>query len=537
MGLRGVLGAERGWLAAAAAVDLLVGAPAGVVVPVVSLLGGWSGVALLSTLSTWAVTAVAVYVFTPLVYPSRVLPRHAPGFRAVAAGGTVLLGVGAAWSQGERLLAGVGLSLVGWSLTAVVLLWYLRHVHGWTLVHPWSRAVSVVEWVGPRETAAEFAAGALAPDAEPGRRRAVARTLWLVAVGLLVAFPVVLCGGLSTLLIRAFPFPDLLLLTWVAASSVLARTDRGPGPEWVESVRFEIDRFLHGAVENATRGWQGLCSTILVLVGLIPPVGLLSATPSLALRLVEVASLLPAAAGDVRALGVAALGTWVILGLLALVLSTALLGLWAWIREFRRLPRFLDQWEGTPRTGAPARVPGVAVLPSLALLAGGVSLVPLLSGPGTVAAMAPLALLWPVLVGLQAWTVRYTRRRTATPLRHENYWIAAAATVQFLVLWGVGSLAPDVSVWAFAPQIGVMTLLFAVLATYPSVHRAETVAGRSPRYTVAYALVLGGVLLAASLPLDGANATAVAGVGVLVGVPALLWVLRLVVPGVGDTTG
>lgn len=490
----------RVWVGGVAVADLVARVPFDATIPTVSLLGGTIGTPFLETLTTWLLVVGLLYLFAPLAYGlSDALPRRAFGFRAIFAGGTAVTSV-----LMPFVLSAVGLAafVVVWivSLFAVggVFLWYLSSVRRWALLDPDGPALEVLDWFFPGDDVA----AELEEDAE--RSDLLGRLTGmdtLAALGLVLAIPTVPAAFITLAIVDAYPIPDLLALGWIAATSIPPSLSPGFVRRRVLSRRFDLERTLIDAVENATRSLQGMTLTMAISLGLVmTSIYLWGAVVTVPWALAPLTTELPSvlARRDVTTV----VGAWDRIGITTSFLAAGGMALRGWITEFERLPHFLDDWEDrtTTRGRPPSRPPGVVLLPA-ALGAGTLGFLSLVGF--TVLTDDPVVLhylfagSWPVAV-FGVWFVHRTwRRRPSQPVTAENYWIVGGVLLQAYAVGG--PLALYSPTWEHLFSLVAFTFVAVAVAGLPAVRRYERTnrsKGTIPYPLVATLLVLGGGALA-----------------------------------------
>lgn len=495
---RSTLGSHRTWVGGTAAADLVARFPADVLAPAVSLVGGYVGTDAVGTVTTWLLFGVVFYTFAPLIYElaDPIPAEESVGFRLLFAGSAVAMGlvVTAPASTGELLTRG----LVAFWVIAGAMVWFLSRGRGWDLSDPNGPALEVLHVFAAHESRADLAAEIETDLKREGVLGAVGRGLYVAAFGVLVAFPVFLAGVLSQVFVYAYPLPDLLFLGWALAATASRRVPVGPSEQRVLELGFDLEAYLLDAVENASRSVQGLFMTSFVVLGTFQSAGTLFL--ALATLPLSVEAVTAAVEGP---LGERSLSTWLLVwdlvGVTALLFLAGGFALWAWIREFQRLPHFLDRWERRTTTdGHPlGRPAGFLAVPVLALLAVGGYLFALGSG-AAVPDEALFAVAWP---GLVALGVAAVRRTGGGGLRYENWVITGGLSVQFATLSVVVELlaaategrSPSATAAALPLWVGAVVCSVAVL---PVVNRYEERRDGRRYVFPAYLCTLGAVALA-----------------------------------------
>jgi len=489
--IRRILDSPAPFLGGSALVDLVVRLPEDVLAPLVSVTGGFLGSPAVGFVTTWVMFAVALYTFCHLAYDHvDVLPADAVGFRIVFTACAVALAVGIL--RADRFVVLFLLFLPGLFLTGGAVLGYLVRYHEWDVTDDAGRGVSLLQFVTPHadDTASELATD-LAYDGWLGR---LAATCYVLALTAILGLPILFAAFATHVLIYAFPIPDLLFLGWASAVRVLPRLDIGPNRPRVLRMEFAFDRFLIDTIEHATRCVQGMITTGFVFFGLLFAAGyLFVAVTAIGPVTVEVAGFVVGVGVDVEG----ALLLWAWGGALLTTTFAGCHGLWVWIRELRRLPQFLDAWEGRTLSDGdrtPTRVTGFVA----------VSLVCWLSTAAFVVDGAlgyrGYAVLWPTFVIVGIWTIHHTVERSPQPVTVEHGWITAGLVVQ-PVAFVAGTSADRVAAALFdadallsvlMPPIAVAILLL-IVAAIPVATRYDDVDDGTRYATVGLLFVLGGL--------------------------------------------
>ncbi|MEF8807036.1 hypothetical protein [Natronomonas sp.] len=486
---------RHGLLAGSALLDILTRLPEDILTPALSIVSGWVGNPSVSFVTTWLMLAVAFYTFAPLAYSHLdVLPREATGFRAIFAGGTVSLGVFLEQATTpEVLVAGTFLVLLG---CAGLFLTYFDRRHGWSLLDPEGKSVAIVDFVAPHEDVTDEIEADLEREGWLG---GVGAGLHLLAVGMLVGLPVAIAAISTRALVYAYPIPDVAFLAWAVSVRVLPRTDAGPDQRRVLDLEFDFERFLADVIENATRSLQGMFMTVFTVLGVFLSAGFVFVGISLTTAILDL--LVTGLSGFVQVPTIdVGLILWNAVGVLFLLGLAGIYGLWAWVRELRRLPYFLNAWESreTDHAGAlVSRPPGLIAVPVTAWLLA----VAYVHYADISVFRAAFAVSWPPGIVAIFWTVRWTLHRAPQPIGSESWWIVAALVVQTWSVWLSTSL-PDV-VDAFTRRGGLgevialplsLTVLLLLGTSVPEIQRYETQHEGLRRYLFVGLLFLMGVL-------------------------------------------
>lgn len=200
---------------------------------------------------------------------------------------------------------------------------------------------------------------------------------------------------------------------------------------------------------------------------------------------------------------------WNLIGLALLATFAGVYGIWAWMLEIRRLPHFLDDWEGenhADNATLARRPPGIVSFPFIA----GVLVLVAMHYPSR-RYWVGISVLWPILLLVGIWSVRSTQRKPHQPVQSEHLWIIAAFILQIWLNWLMSDL-PDLVravVWGgsssrviFQP-VAIMVLIL-LIASYPIAN--EIVMDRKGhRYLFAGCLLVAGVLALAVRSVVPAN--------------------------------
>ncbi|AZH24505.1 hypothetical protein [Haloplanus aerogenes] len=487
--IRRVLDSPAPLLGGSALVDLVVRLPEDVLAPLVSVTGGFLGSPAVGFVTTWVMFAVALYTFCHLAYDHvDVLPADAVGFRTVFTACAVALAVGIL--RVDRFVVLFLLFLPGLFLSGGALLGYLVRYHEWDVTDDAGRGVSLIQFVTPHadDTASELATD-LAYDGWLGR---LAATCYVLALTAILGLPILFAAFATHVLLYAFPIPDLLFLGWASAVRVLPRLDIGPNRPRVLRLEFAFDRFLIDTIEHATRCIQGMIVTGFVFFGLLFAAGyLFVAVTAIGPVAVEMVGFVVGIEGTLL--------LWAWGGALLTTTFAGCHGLWVWIRELRRLPQFLDIWEGRTLAAddrTPSRVTGFVAVSLVCWLSTAAFVVDGVLG------YRQYAVLWPALVLVGIWTIHHTVRRSAQPVTVEHGWITAGLVVQpvaFVAGTSAGSVAaalsdPDALLSVLTPPIAVAILLL-IVAAIPVVTRYDD-AGDGTRYGIVGLLFVLGCLAA-----------------------------------------
>lgn len=485
-------------LATSAAIDLAWRIPGDLLAPLLSLLSGLIASESIATVTSWVMFSVALYSFAHLAYPQDDLPTEEPGFRIGFTVGTLPFAYVLHSSPpiGVVLLAGLG-TLV---YPGAILLLYLRRFYGWSVLDADAEAVALVEFVFPHE---DQVREEIRTDlGREGVFGAVGAVLYLLSTMMLLAIPCSLAAIAVEILFDTYPIPDLLFLGWGLGSLVLPRVSTGPSQTWIDDRRTNFEESLFDSVENATRSLFGLVLGLYILIGLFG-FGLaiytaISLAPGFLQPVVSIISSRRLALSPELMLL-----AWNMLGVVMLLLVAASFGTWAWMREFRRLPYFLDHWEGRElaEQEVVARPPGFVLPPLLSILlvrwyvytASGRSLT--------------FGFLWIVAIVGLGWTAYRTRMCDPQPIERENVVITGGLVTQIVTVWSLGSkisLTALVGGEADPLQLFAVPLLLSglivLLALLPVFERRGRRSGPYRRLSAPLMIVLVGLASGVSLP-------------------------------------
>jgi len=466
----------RPWLGSIATIDLLRAVPEPTLpdwlIAFVSISAGafLPGVA---APITWLLLAAGIYTFAPRFYPDRMgLPDRAIGFRLLVTGTSLIIAVTLAAGEGAtdlvRAMRAGGFTLL---LGTTGVLTYLYFVRGWRLLDAQNPPVEPLAGF----TLEEYEAVEDEISADLQREGVIGHLgtlLWLVALGVVVVFPCVIAGIITNVLYNSYPLPELLVLGWVGVGAI----DRRAPVATIETLDLEAQ--LYETVRSGTRSVKGMSTTIFAGCGLFSSAGyvlvgtaLLSGVPVT----VELVFAAPVTSAAVIAVVTAPFVAGVYL-------------LWYWLRQFRRLRPFLEQWVGEESDHvAPARPPGLTAPPTIvaviaATLLGGLNEHPSLSS--VTAVVVPL-----LLVGLAA-NLYWMGARSTTQIGREDLAVTGGLIIQFVgvFLTGSGSQLWTAAVRRQLPpvlfevRLLVIVALLLVLTVYPDINRYHQSAESWRRY-------------------------------------------------------
>lgn len=252
--------------------------------------------------------------------------------------------------------------------------------------------------------------------------------LWLTALGIILVVPCFVAAALAVTLARAYPLPDLLVLGW-AGYALVSRSTLFDLPQ-ISREAVDIEGRLFEGISHGLRSIKGLALAIYVVCGAFAAAYLFWLGVQISAAAASTDSVLVQA----RPLLVWNLGGIALLGLLVGGYT-----LWFWVREFRRLDRFLLTYEGTDEP--PQQDPRVVgwTVPSLLF-----SVIAVTAIVGADARPVPLAVaaLWPVLAAGTITGAWLTRRRPHESVTGEDRVIVVALILQTLGTATFGNLEP-----------------------------------------------------------------------------------------------
>lgn len=426
---RNPLTAVRVRLAGLASADLLWRVPeltptdaagSDLAIALVSLAFGIGDVSLLETVSTWVLLGYVAGTVAPVAYPERLgLPVERLGFRYSFA--FLTLSVAAAFevipapATVSMLVVVLGIVLSG----GVWYLLYLRHGLGWRLSPDDPRYRNVLDsFVPTSDTVPEMREN----FERDGILGVVGVGLNRLAIGCLVAFPAMLSGVVTVVLLAAYPLPDVLILTWAGLSLVGSATGWNVQPT---QRAYDLESRLYEGVAEATKSMKGLFLSV-YLVGLSLGFVFLFGGTLTILGSINRSLVLPWVEPRI---------TWGLLGVVLVLLASSAYGLWCCVRMIRRLPvflrqdvrRFREQYGTTtaepaddrprPRPTVPTRPVGFVFLPVVAMT------FVFVATPQLGVASVAFALCWPLLLALFGRCVVWTRRRKRDTIAYDGHYV------------------------------------------------------------------------------------------------------------------
>jgi hypothetical protein len=364
---------------------------------------------------------------------------------------------------------GIGVLLVTWMAVALAGTAGYLHVRWWRNASADEQLDFVAATIGREPTA----------ERRADERRSLERDDWAgrLSSGLLLAGTsgrvVVVCALLGFVTAFAgmlFPLVEVAVVAGIVAG---VATERVPGraTRYLDPLagRGEgIERRFYAVAAHATESSKGLFAAMFVVFGFVIStfLALLSVIGLFAAAWLAVASVLrPGAVGG------ALLALWNAVGFLVCLSAPGLYSIWFWHRMATRLPHFLAHWErrrpGTASVEDPTVGAALVTRPPLALAPVTLAWLPVLAVFGARDGAAVLstgwfALAWPPLVGVVAWTVRWTRRATPQPPGSDAWALPAAMVVQAGWLGLLGRSVPGFP-FGSGESAGVVGLLLALL--------------------------------------------------------------------------
>lgn len=522
MGLRGrftrILRSPRTVLGSLAALDLarlfdLFASIPEWLVPTISIGVGLLTPNFIAETLTWAIIIGALYVFVPHIFPTETgLPRKAPGFRVLvtlgAFGVFLFFSLGDVigfsdielWQQVITLISVVG-------LTGAALTMYLVGRHGWRLVDPHGYPTQLANHFFPSTDGSETAAEDFPREGWQDRLSGV---LWVIGFAILVAFPAAIAGIFTYIIYTVDPLPDLLVLGWVTAGTLGAVV-----PDVCQPTSLDIEARLYQAVSNATRSFKGMVVMAYAVLGLssVALVVVFAAVGSVPLFAGVIFSILETI-GDAPVYGAVAI-SWTT-GFWLSMFAAGLYGIWFWLRVFRRLPAFLAYWEGEYDVGdVPTRPPGLLLPPAIVMVVlfrYGSVMMETLSAEATrgqtLFVLLPLAVGWPLLMGILVVPAWLTRRLVAQGIAYEDHIITASFALEVLTGWLIFATDSG-SIFLHGLEIAIFIVMIFAVSLLPNIVRfSETSRSAPSRYLlpvfVAMVAVLSAVLLHMQSPSSSA---------------------------------
>lgn len=406
------------------------------------------GTPLIGTITTWLLAWTVYYLFAPLVFSlvdDLENDRGKPIFRIIFACGAVSTGL--FFDNISSLPLWYICVVFAWS---VVIIGYLSVIRKRRILDPYGLGGDLIEMFsgfndGRKEMRTDFE--------REGAFEYLIPLIYSITFLCIFAIPFVLAGVLGPVFILAYPIPDMLVLGWAIGAFIFDRISYGPSKSKVLSTEFDFERFTLDALENGTRGPAGLLLSMLVLGGMFISASYFSLWLAV---FGEINNLFFQIIGDswrnftnssltVYDFLKISINLWNLVASNIGLVSISGFAIWGWIREWQRLPHFLDYWEdrdtisGTP----PQRPWGFMLLPSVGM--GLFVLFLHFSLPNLLESTYLnyiLAISWVALFGGMGYVGYQSFDSTtnkAQHIRYEHYWITGGLYILSLpMLLGTG---------------------------------------------------------------------------------------------------
>jgi hypothetical protein len=415
----------------------------------------------------------AFYTFGPTAFEQLgQLPANDRGFQILFAITGVTLGICIQiLDTAPNLL--VGVTVPGLFLSGGILLAYLIIIHGWTIANPEGKAVSLLQTTTPHEDVREELAQDFSYDGILG---VAAKTFFIFGITTFLGIPIVLAAMSGRMLANTFPLPDIVFLCWAVSARLLPRAAVGPDKNRIADLDFDIEAYLLDKIELATRSIQGMVCTLFIVLALFSSSQYLFISVTIAPPFV---TLLQTALRSMPGSFSLQQGViiWNVTGVIVLLLLAGSYSFWVWVREFARLPHFLDEWEGRDfgRGRLPTRVSGFVIIPLIGWLVD-----VLFMTFESVAAFGWFTITWPLVVLTGLVSTWHTLYRNPQPVSNENVLIVAGLGLQTASIWiGANPARVTESVLTSAPLLPALIapvgicVLVTVVALIPIVSRYE----------------------------------------------------------------
>lgn len=483
----------RALLGASAVADFMIRLPEEILAPLLSITGGLVGGPTIGFVTTWLMFGIAFYIFGPLALAHlEQLPTDDKMFVSLFSTFSVIVGI--LIHRFDSLEYIIGFAVSGSFASGILLLGYLVWRHDWKLDDPSGSAVGLLELFTPKQNASSEIASDFRYQGFLGL---FARVTFISSIGMLLGMTVFCAAFAGQILLLAFPLPDFIFFGWAISTRLIPQLPWGPNGKRLNDFKFDIELFLLQKVKLATRSDQGMYTTLFILTGLFGSGGYLFLAVSLFSNIV---GLYQTGVRD-EMLGMSqsvAVLLWNWTGFFILLLSAGTCAFWVWIREFQRLPYFLDHWEGRlgDLTGPPARMTGFLIVPLTAWCTA-VWFIYF----GQPIEISWYSLVWPLLIAATVGTIVHTNRRLSQSTKREHIWIASGLWAHGMTIWiggrmpaiidAVGTGTPIVSL---LPIPLMMLLLIGIIGSIPTVSRYERQHDDIRQYSfVGLLLILGGL--------------------------------------------
>jgi hypothetical protein len=499
---------SRTSLGVAASVDGLLRVSPELIVPIISVTGGIFGSSDVATATTWLLFFTMLYEFAPLAYgrferSEAVFSRSNREFRFLFAVGGCAAGGG--WMRATDSFSVVFLVLCTSFAAGGGVIAYLSQRHNWNVLDPEGPAVATISRVFPSrqsDVIDDIKTGQTRGGWKRSRSLAVqSLTLWAV-----FGFPIAIAGIVLLVLSWMFPIADLILFVWAVSIRVFPRLSVGPERTQLADLTGDLQEFFIDVTKYVASGGRGIFTTLFVFFGILVSAGILR----LIFSSVDLWLILDVIVRNNAAYQQAIqspeidrqwlyLLPWNSLGCLILLLIGGASGLWAWIREFKRLPAAAAVWGEHPAevdmSSPPPRIPGFILLPTVAP-ATAAFWVDATRGFETLNRSVAVydwvvAVAWPVIVIATLWTIykdrRAQRNGDSNSVTHEHWWVMIGVGIQLTSL----SPAGGISVAEIVSPIGLFISLIGFVESSRYASRFDDVR----RFGFAGYLILMGVLV------------------------------------------
>ncbi len=472
------------------AVFALVDLSEELLLPLVSLVAGTVASTFFGTFVGWGVFVIAFYIVADRIYrgivPDDVRGR---GLAILFASCALAFGLALEAETPNALLTRVGITTC---LSIVALTGYAHLVSSQSLFDPENVLIEPLAFVSRSDD--DIAEEIKTDLSRTGALRVVGVILFVAATGIVLVFPAFLTGLTARFLMRAYPLPDLLAILWVGGTAVSRRTPahvrrRFPAVD----TRVDLEERLLGASRNATRSLMGLFATVFIALGALGAAGIFWVGFQL-LASSGIADL-------VTATLVLSPFLWGVIGSVTSLLLAGVSSFWAWVRQYRRLPAFLDEWEGVHDPAKPPvdRMIGAVAVASvqMPLVAG------FLTARNVLWVRIGFAIAWPLLITALCLSVFVSLRGHPRPVGRERLVIVGGVLSQLLSLLtashvithGRSVLENPLGI-VFRPLSVMAVALVVSVSIIPDIDRFENEAGLNwvfPTYLLGM-----GVLIASS---------------------------------------
>ena len=253
-----------------------------------------------------------------------------------------------------------------------------------------------------------------------GRLRVGMRWVFGLSTLLPLVVPIIIAALVVLVLADTFPFPDVLVLAYVAGVFVAAKTSvLSSSPDVLA-----IDNYLLSFGREAAKGLHGVFLLLLFTAGIFStvalPAGLLGIVIELLFTVVESNPV--------------SLAFFNVVGVHLLYVGAVLYGFWFWTRMVPRITVFLERWNGQRIRTPLASRPTLLTLPSaLATALASLGLRYGFTPPGEYA----FALSWPLGLAALWYVVRRTRRRHPSRSHGEDFVLVGAVLLSTMSIPGV----------------------------------------------------------------------------------------------------